>query len=344
MKLTAVILAAGKGTRMRSPLPKVLQPLAGKPMVRYSVSLAQRLSPEKPVLVIGHGADLVRAEIADQARYVVQSQQLGTGHAVLQTRSLLARQTDLVIVFAADMPLLTVDLLRQVVAAHSQHQGPLTLLTVISPNPRGFGRIVRDGQDQVLAIVEEVEATPEQKRIHELNAGVYCFDAEWLWPALERLQPSPTKGEYYLTDTVALANADGLSVMAVATEDADAVLGVNSKVHLSEAERVLRQRINHAWMSAGVTMIDPDTTYIMPDVHIAPGVELWPGVHLLGQTDIQTGCVIGPGAVLQNVRLGARTRVGTHVVLHDVEIPADQVISGESATGENAEHSTITGI
>lgn len=331
MNLTPVILAAGKGTRMRSQLPKVLHSLSGKPMVLYSVVLAQHLSPEKPVLVVGHGADLVQDLVGDQARYVLQTEQLGTGHAVLQTRSILAGKTDLVLVFTADMPLLTVDTLRRVVAAHSQHSGPLTLLSVIAPDPRGFGRIVRDEQSHVLAVVEEVEATPEQRKIRELNTSVYCFDADWLWSALPRIQPSPRKGEYYLTDTVALANEDGFSVIAVITEDPDEVLGVNTRVQLAQAERVLRWRINQSLMMAGVTMIDPHTTYIMPDVQIEPDVQIWPGVHLSGNTVVESGCVIGPGTVLENVHLGARTQVGPYVVLKDAEIAPDQVIMRESS-------------
>jgi bifunctional UDP-N-acetylglucosamine pyrophosphorylase/glucosamine-1-phosphate N-acetyltransferase len=326
MNLTPVILAAGKGTRMRSRLPKVLHSLGGKPMVLHSVALAQRLSPERPVLVVGYGGDLVQDVVGDQARYVLQTEQLGTGHAVLQTRSLLAGKTDLVLVFTADMPLLTVETLRKVVAAHSQHAGPLTLLSVIAPDPRGFGRIVRDEQDHVLAVVEEIEATPEQRKIRELNASVYCFDADWLWSALPRIQPSPRKGEYYLTDTIALANEDGFGVVAVVTEDPDEVLGVNTRAQLAEAERVLRQRINQMWMLAGVTMIDPYTTYIEVDVQIEPDVEIWPGVHLLGHTVVESGCALGAGAVLENVHLGARTQVTPYTLLKDAKVAPDQVI------------------
>lgn len=326
MKLTTIILAAGKGTRMRSQLPKVLHPLAGKPLVLYSVELAQRLSPSSPVLVVGHGAEQVRECVGEQARYVLQKEQLGTGHAVMQAQAMLQDHTDLVVVFAADMPLLTVDLLRQVVAAHGEHGGPLTLLTVISPKPRGFGRIVRDARHHVLAIVEEADATPEQKQIRELNAGVYCFDADWLWSALPRLEPSPVKGEYYLTDTVALANAEGLSVMAVATDNVEAVLGINTKEHLAEAERVLRQRINGQWMQEGVTMIDPASTYIQPDVQLASDVTLWPGVHLLGRTVVAEGCEIGPYAVLQDVQVGAGAIIGSHVSLQNCSISAGQIV------------------
>lgn len=326
MNLTPVILAAGKGTRMRSQLPKVLHHLGGKPMVSHSVALAQGLSPERPVLIVGHGADLVQNAVGDQARYVLQSQQLGTGHAVLQAKSLLVGKTDQIMVFTADMPLLTVGTLRKVVAAHSQHSGPMTMLSVIVSDPRGFGRVLRDDQGHVLAVVEEVEATPEQRQIRELNASVYCFDADWLWSALERLQPSPRKGEYYLTDTVAMANADGFSVTAVITEDADEVLGVNTRAQLAEAERIMRLRINHEWMMAGVTMINPHATYVMSDVQIASDVEIWPGAHLLGNTIIETGCVVGPGAVLENVHLGARSQVGAYVVLKDRDIAPEQVV------------------
>ncbi|NUQ38229.1 MAG: bifunctional N-acetylglucosamine-1-phosphate uridyltransferase/glucosamine-1-phosphate acetyltransferase [Caldilineales bacterium] len=323
MNLAVVILAAGKGTRMYSShLPKVLHPLGGRPLVAYSVDLAARLTPDPPVLVIGHGGEQVQAFLQDRARYVLQAEQLGTGHALLQAEAALRDQADLVLVYAADMPLLTAASLRRLVAVHSQHPGPLTLLTVIAAHPRGFGRILRgEGGGEVLGIVEEAEATPAQRQIRELNAGVYCFAAEWLWPALQRLRPSPRKGEVYLTDLVQMAVEDGFAVHAVITEDETETLGINTRLHLAEAEATLRRRINQALLEGGVTMIDPATTYIQPDVVVEPDSVLWPGVCLLGRTQIGQGCEIGPHALLQDVVAGPGCYIGPGVVLRNQALP-----------------------
>lgn len=326
MNLVIVIMAAGKGTRMRSRLPKVLHRLGGRPMIDYSVDLALRLSPEPPVIVVGHGAEQVRAAVGDNARFVVQEQQLGTGHAVLQTAPLLEHEADLVLVYAADMPLLTPDSLRRLVSTHGQHPGPLTILTVIAEDPRGFGRVIRGEAGEVLGVIEEVEATPEQRAIQELNVGVYCFEASWLWSALERLQPSPQKGEYYITDTIGLAVADGYQVVAVMTDDRRETLGINTRVHLSEAEQVLRERKNLELMLLGVTMIDPATTYVQSQVAVGNDSTLWPGVHLKGSTTVGEGCEIGAGAVLVDVVIGDGCRIGASAILAGVVIPPGSVI------------------
>jgi len=335
MNLAVVILAAGRGVRMQSAhLPKVLHPLGGRPLVAYSVDLAARLAPDPPVLVIGHGGEQVQAFLQDRARYVRQIEQLGTGHAVLQAAEVLRDQADLVLVYAADMPLLTAASLRRLVAEHSQHPGPLTLLTVIASDPRGFGRIVRGAGGEVLGIVEEAEATPAQRQICELNAGVYCFDAAWLWPALQRLQPSPRKGEYYLTDLVQFAVEDGFAVHAVVTADETEAMGINTRLHLAEAETILRNRINRALLEAGVTMIDPAVTYIQPDVVVQPDTVLWPGVCLLGRTQIGPGCEIGPHALLQDVILGGGSRIGGGVILRNQELPPGSQIESPASAVE----------
>lgn len=300
---------------MKSSLPKVLHRLGGRPLIAYSLDLAQAVSPYPPVVIIGHQADRVREAVGDAAIFVEQTEQLGTGHAVLQTQPVLENDADALLVYAADMPLLKADTLRSLVARHAGHEGPLTMLTVEVDDPRGFGRIVRAADGGVTAIVEEIEATPEQRAIRELNVGVYCFDAQWLWSALARIKPSPKKGEYYLTDAVALAVSDGYRVEAMQTSDVDEALGVNTRAHLAEAEAVLRRRINEAWMLAGVTIIDPERTYIMPGVEVGRDAVLWPGVHLLGQTVVGEGCEIGPNAVLRDVTLAPGRRVAAGAVI-----------------------------
>ena len=280
MKISAVILAAGQGTRMRSSLPKVLHPLLGQPMAWHALETARQLTGTQPVMIIGHGAEAVRQALGEQAAsYVVQAPQLGTGHAVMQAESLLRGTSDLVLVTYADMPLVSSDTLRRLVAAHQKNSAVITLVTVIAADPRGFGRILRDASGQMQAIVEEAQATPEQLAIRELNASVYCFSADWLWPALQRIPLSP-KGEYYLTDLVGLAVADGLPVQALVADDPAEMIGVNTRVHLAEAEAHLRRRINQTWMLQGVSMINPEATYIEPGVSIGPDTVLWPGTYL----------------------------------------------------------------
>lgn len=304
MKISAVILAAGQGTRMRSKLPKMLHPLLGQPMAWYALQAARHVTGSEPVMVIGHGAEAVRQTLGEQAAsYVVQEPQLGTGHAVMQAEPLLRDAADLVLVTYADMPLVSPEMLRQLVAAHQGRDAVISLVTVIAADPRGFGRIVRDAQGQVQAIVEEAQATPEQLAIKELNASVYCFSARWLWPALQRIPLSP-KGEYYLTDLVGLAVEDGLAVQALVAEDPAEMIGVNTRVHLAEAEALLRRRINQGWMLQGVTMINPDATYIEPGVSIGADTLLWPDTYLRGRTVIGSGCELGPNTIILDSQIG----------------------------------------
>ena len=304
MKIVAVILAAGQGTRMRSDTPKVLHPLVGRPMAWHALEAARLVTGSQAVMVVGHGAETVRQVLGEQAAcYVVQEPQLGTGHAVLQAKPLLQGNSDLVLVTYADMPLVRAETLHQLVAAHQSHHGPMTMMTVIAPDPRGFGRIVRDAAGQVLAIVEEAQATPDQLTIRELNASLYCFSASWLWPALHRIPLSP-KGEYYLTDLVGLAVADGLPVQALVAEDPSEMIGVNTRIHLAEAEAQLRRRINQQWMLQGVTMINPEATYIEPGVSIGRDTLLWPDTYLHGETSIGAGCELGPNTIIHDSQVG----------------------------------------
>lgn len=313
MRLTAVILAAGQGTRMKSELPKVLHPLAGRPLAAYAVETATQVTGTPPVLVIGHGGEQVRQALGAQARYVTQTQQLGTAHAVLQAYDLLRGQADAILVTYADMPLLTEATLRAIVASYAQGDAVLSFLTVIARDPRGFGRVVRDAVGRPLAVVEEASCTPDQLAIRELNAGVYCFDADWLWENLPRIPLSP-KGEYYLTDTIALAVRQGRSAKAVQTTDETELIGINTRLHLAEAEQALRDRINRRWMEAGVTLLDPATTYIEPTVVIGADTTIWPGTHLRGRTTIGRGCRIGPQSLIVDSHIGDRCTVVMSVI------------------------------
>lgn len=313
MHVTVVILAAGQGTRMKSNLPKVLHPLAGKPLVSHAIEAARGVSEATPVLVVGRGADQVRAVVGDRARYVVQEQRLGTGHAVLQARPLLAGKSDVVLVTYSDMPLLRAETLRRLVE-HQRRTAPvLTMLTVVRDEPRGFGRVVRDKSGAVMATVEEVDATPDQLAIRELGTGTFCFDAGWLWSHLDQI-PLSAKGEYYLTDLVEMAVAEGSRVEALAAADPSEALGINTRVHLAEAEAVLRQRINEKWMLEGVTIIDPATTYIEAGVTLEPDTVVYPNTCLEGETCIGADCRIGPNTVIRDSTLGERCIVFASVV------------------------------
>ena len=325
MQVTAVILAAGQGTRMKSSTPKVLHPLGGRPLVLYSVDVATAVTGTPPVLVVGHGADEVQQVVGERAIYAHQAQQLGTGHAVMQARALVeARRAEQALVTYADMPLLTAETLHGLVNSHQAAGCVMTLLTVIAADPRGFGRVVRDAEGRVQCVVEEAVASPAQLAIRELNAGVYCFDAGWLWRNLPDVPVSP-KGEYYLPDLVAMALTQGQAVNAVACDDESELLGINTRVHLAEAEAVLRDRINRGWMEAGVTMSDPTATYIEPSVVIGRDTVILPDTHLTGNTRIGSRCRIGPSSTVANCEIGDGCVV-QYSVLEDAVMEADSNI------------------
>ncbi len=313
MSLDVVILAAGQGTRMESVLPKVLHPLSGRPLILYSVETARSLSQNLPVLVIGHGSEAVRATVGDVARYAIQESQLGTGHAVAQTRSLLEGQSKHVIVIYADMPLLRAETLQALYEAQLANDGPFSMLTHIADHPRGFGRVLRDAGGRVRAVIEEAHATSEQLAIREVNDGIYCFEADWLWRHLERIPLSP-KGEYYLTDLVAIAAEEDGTIHTLIAEDPGEVLGINTRVHLAEAEAALQERVNRELMLSGVTLLDPATTYIHPGVQIGAETTILPNTYVWGTTVVGRECVIGPNSIIQDSTVGDRCAIKASVV------------------------------
>lgn len=313
MKIASIILAAGQSKRMVSDTPKVLHKLNGKPLIQYSIAAAKQAVTETPVIVIGTAAEKVRQEVGEQAFFAVQSEQLGTAHAVMSAESCIGKDVDLVLVTNADMPLLTAKTLTAIVEAQKANKGPLTLLTVHSQHPRGFGRIIRYSDGSVLAIVEEAQATPEQLKIDELNVGVYCFDNKWLWNALRKIKLSP-KGEYYLTDIIEVAVKTGLTVQALEMESEDEALGVNNRIHLAEAERIVRRRINESYMLAGVTMLDPNLVYIEEGVVIGKDTNLLPGTYLKGNTVIGEHCTIGPNTIIVSSQIGNEVEIGPALI------------------------------
>ena len=336
MKVTAVLLAAGQGTRMKSSLPKVLHPLCGKPMLWHVLEALKEAATERPVVVVGHGAEEVSKYLGDLAQTVLQEPQLGTGHAAMQAESLLRDKTDYVIVTYADMPLLRGETFKRLVETQRLNPGPVSLLTVIAEDPRGFGRIVRKADGTVEAIVEEYVATLEQQQIKELNVGAYCFKADWFWDALHRIQKNPKKGEYYLTDIVEIAVKDNLPVQAVVHDDFMETIGINTRVHLSEAEAAMRQRINREHMLNGVSMMDPVSTYIEAGVKIGKDTNILPNTYIHGKTEIGEGNVIGPNAIIRDSRIGNRCKVLASVM--DGAVLEDDVDMGPFARLRKGAH------
>jgi len=343
MHLAVVILAAGKSERFASHLPKILHPLGERPMLAHILDLATRLADAPPVLVLApNSEDAIRAWAGEHARYVVQQEPLGTGHAVLQARSLLEGEANHVLVLYADTPLVQEATLRRLVEQHIARQAAATILTVEGEVSCGLGRIVRDAYGRVHAIVEEVEATPDITALREMNllekgpparavkatpditalremnSGIGVFADKTLWQLLEQLEPSPRKGEYYLTDVVGLAVAADQIVETLVVDDPTEAIGVNTRVDLALAEAALRQRINRHWMLAGVTLIDPASTYIGPDVTIGPDAVIHPNTHLRGKTTIGEACAIGPNSLIEGCTIGNRCKVLASVLEYAV--------------------------
>ena len=305
----AVVLAAGMGTRMKSKHPKMLHTLAGRFLIDRCVETAVRVAGRPPVVVVGHGAELVHEAIGERARFVLQAERLGTGHAVLQAEAAVGDAAQVIVTYG-DMPLLTPETLHQLVHLRERTNAAVAMLTLISDTPRGFGRVIRDAQgERVLAVIEEVSCTPEQLAICELNVGAYCFDGAWLWPALKRIRPNSQKGEYFLTDLIALAVADDREVRAVVTDDRDECIGINTRVDLADAEAALRRRINRRHMLNGVTIVDPATTYIDDQVEIGADTVILPNTHLVGNTRIGSDCQIGPNSYVVASVIGDRVCV-----------------------------------
>jgi len=313
MLIESVILAAGLGTRMKSELPKVLHPLLGQPLLWWAVRAARKAAHRAPHVVVGPE---FQAEVSlpdEELHFVIQHDRLGTGHALMQAEGKLSDAADLVLVTSADMPLLQAETLAMLIETQTQNAGPLTVLTTVAEDSRGFGRILRNDEGRICGIIEQAHATPEQLAIRELNVGAYCFDAAWLWDALPRLVLSP-KGEYYLTDLVEMAASAGLAVESIACCDPDEIIGVNTRVHLAEAARAMQKRINHQWMLAGVTIIDPTNTWIEPTVKLKADTVLLPNTFLEGRTAVGAGCRIGPNSLLRDSLLADACEVSFSVV------------------------------
>lgn len=289
----AIILAAGKGTRMKSKLYKVLHKVAGKPMVELILEQVLKTDPAEVVSIVGHGAEAVKAQLGERSQYALQAEQLGTGHAVLQAKEFLAGKKGTTLVISGDTPLLTAETLEDLFDYHQGKQASATILTATAADPTGYGRILRDHVGIVEKIVEQKDATPEEARVTEINTGTYCFDNEALFAALEKVGTDNAQGEYYLTDIIEILKNDGKTVAAFKSEDFNESLGVNDRVALAEANRLMRQRINTEHMRNGVTFENPAATYIDAGVVIGSDTIIEAGVHLKGKTVIGADCFIG---------------------------------------------------
>lgn len=308
----AVILAAGQGERMRSSRPKVLHPLAGRPMVRYVADALQAAGFEQPIVVVGRGGAGVREALGDGFLYVDQRRRLGTGHALRQAEPLANAATH-VLVLNGDVPLVSAETVSSLAARHQESGADLTFLMAQVEDSRGLGRLQRDRSGRPLAILEEADAEGPAGGPAEINVGVYCFRGPWLWPRLRRL-PRSRGGEYYLTELIAGAARNGDGLEPVFTSEPKEAIGVNDRLQLAQAEAVVRERIRRRHLLAGVTMIDPSTVYIDADVEIGEDTVLWPNAYLTGSTRVGPGCVLGPDSLLVDSRVGARCRVVSSVL------------------------------
>lgn len=302
-----VVLAAGEGTRMKSALPKVLHPICGKPLVGHAVAAARALDPVHLLVVIGHGRDEVGAYLTDadpNAELVVQEEQRGTGHAVRIALDSVGPVDGTVVVTYGDVPLLTADTLVMLIDAHESGRNAATVLTAVGGDHGELGRIIRDADGALAAIVEAKDATPEQLAINEVNSGIYAFDAKLLHDVVGRLSTDNAQGEEYLTDVIALLRADGQRVAALPVADPNETLGVNDRVQLAQVRRLLNDRLLHEAMLAGVTVVDPATTWLDVDVTLEPDVTLQPGTRLEGRTSVGRGATIGPDCTLRDTTVG----------------------------------------
>ena len=313
--LAAVILAAGKGTRMKSALPKVLHPICGQPMLTYPLDAARMAGFKQLKVVTGHGSEQVRKTFpAADIEWIEQTDQLGTGHALMCASGALRGYSGALLLLCGDVPLLRAETIERLYEYHSGQDAAVTVLTAQLPNPSGYGRIIRDGE-QVLRIVEEKDASVEERQVSEINTGTYIFDAAFVLTALKGLNKNNAQREYYLTDVVAAAVSQGLKTRALAVDDPTEAMGINDRCQLAEAEVLMRWKINADLMFGGISMTDPTTVYIDNGVEIGMDTTIHPNVHLRGKTSIGRNCIIETGVVIvdSTVADGVHLKAGTAI-------------------------------
>lgn len=303
----AIILAAGQGTRMKSKLYKVLHPVCGKPMVQHVIDQVKSLNINDIVTIVGHGAEKVKEQLGNDSQYALQAEQLGTAHAVLQSEEMLADKEGVTIVVCGDTPLIKAETMEALFKHHEETNAKATILTAKAEDPTGYGRIVRNAEGFVEKIVEHKDATEQERSINEINTGTYCFDNKLLFESIHKVSNDNVQGEYYLPDVIEILKNQGEIVSAYVTDSFAETLGVNDRVALAEAERTMKKRINETHMRNGVTIIDPDNTYIGPDATIGQDTVIFPGTTISGQTVIGSECQIGPNSEISDCEIGNNT-------------------------------------
>ena len=314
MKKFVIVLAAGKGTRMKSKLYKVLHQVCGKSMVEYVVEAAQAIKPDKIVTIVGNGAEEVKKVLADKSEFVLQKKQLGTGDAVLTASDELAAEKGATLVITGDTPLFTSQTFQKLFNYHQSKGNAATVLTAQAPNPYGYGRIIRDDQDNVLRIVEQKDGTADELKINEINTGVFCFDNQLLFSALKKVDNQNAQGEYYLTDVLEILRNEGQRIGAYKMPDFSESLGVNDRYALAQATKIMQKRINKKHMANGVTFIDPDTAYIDADVKIGCDTLIEGNVVIKGNTEIGDDCVVTSGSRIIDSKIANNVTVTSSTV------------------------------
>ncbi len=308
---------------MKSDRAKVLHPLLGRPLLGYVLDAANALRPEKTVVVIGHQAEQVRQAFDRPGlTFVIQTPQLGTGHAVRQTSRVLSSFPGIILVLSGDVPLLKKETLGEIIRTHRKKKSPVTLLSTRLLQPLGYGRILRDPQGELKRIVEEKDATPEERLIQEVNAGIYCFDSGFLFAALPKLSRKNRQGEYYLTDVIQLARESGQSVSVLLHPQSEEVLGINDRTELARTGQILRRQINAEWMKQGVTLLDPENTYIEKTVKIGPDTTIGSFTVIAGRTRIGRRCLVSSQVILENAVLDESVSVPPFSHIKDRRVTA----------------------
>lgn len=310
----AIILAGGQGTRMKSQLKKELHPILKRPMIHYILDALQPLQLDQLVTIVGHEAETMQETIGDVSEYAFQNEQLGTGHAVIQAEQLLKDKNGTTLIICGDTPLMRTETLKTLFEKHEAAQAKATILTTKVRKPKGYGRIVRNELDEVEKIVEEKDANEAEKLIDEINTGTYCFDNAFLFEALKNVNNDNAQGEYYLTDVIEILKNQAELVQPFMTEDEDEILGINDRLALARAEKIMKQRINEKHLLNGVSIMDIDNTYISQEAVIEHDVTIYPGTTILGKSLIQSGAVIGPHTEIEASEIGAHTVIRQSVV------------------------------
>ena len=317
MNFKAIILAAGKGTRMKSKYPKVIHKVCGKEMVNHVINVSQKSGVNDIVVILGHESDVVKERLPRDSMIAMQTEQLGTGHAVKMAKEYI-NDEDTIVVLCGDTPLIKEDTLKRLFAYHLENEYHATVLTTKVDNPTGYGRIIRDNNEDLLKIVEQKDANEEEKAVKEINSGIYCFNGKSLRESLDLIDNNNAQGEYYLTDTIYIMRDRGQKVGAYNGSTIEELMGVNSRVELSKAEEIMRRRINEAHMVNGVTIIDTNSTYIESDVEIGNDTIIYPGVMLKGNTKIGRNCVIEMNSAIENSIIGDNTEVKNSTIIDSV--------------------------